>query len=195
MKSVLGIADHYGSSEFVTIGVADGSFTLLGRESVQLIDSKLPSAPYHHEALQIPLEAAEELIAKVRASVAHRCRAALAEQIAKFGIGAVIIQSSPYPLLPDSLRDILASWQLTCAADGMMYRELLATSAEELGLKVERYPRKSDRVAAAADALKIPMDRAAEMLKAFGREAGAPWRKEHLEAAASALTYLGHEKG
>jgi len=195
MKSVVGIADHYGSSEFVTIGIAGGSFTLLARESVQLIDSKLPSAPYHHEALQMPLEAAEELIAKVRASVANRCRAALAEQIAKFGIGAVIIQSSPYPLLPDSLRDILASWQLTCAADGMMYRELLATSAEELGLKVERYPRKSDRVAAAADALKIPMDRAAEMLKAFGREAGAPWRKEHLEAAASALTYLGHEKG
>src|SRR5437763_1273560 len=112
MKSVLGVADHYGSSEFVTIGVADGSFTLLGRASVQLIDPKLPSAPYHHEALQMPLEAAVELIAKVRASVADRSRAALAEQIAKFGIGAVAIQSSPYPSLPDKLVNILASWQI-----------------------------------------------------------------------------------
>jgi hypothetical protein len=187
MKSVLGIADHYGSSEFVTIGVADGSFTLLGRESLQLIDPKLPSAPYHHEALQMPLEAAEELIAKVRASVADRCRAALSEQIAKFGIGAVAIQSSPYPSLPDNLADILASWQITCAADGMMYREVLAASAEELGLRVERYPRKSDRVAAAADALKMPNAEVAEMLKDFGRQAGAPWRKEHQDAAASAL--------
>jgi hypothetical protein len=195
MRSVLGIADHYGSSEFVTIGVTDGSFSILGRESVHLIDPKLPSAPYHHEALQMPLEAAEELIAKVRASVAGRCRAALSEQIAKFGIGAVVIQSSPYPVLPDKLADILASWQLTCAADGMMYREFLATSAEELGLKVERYPRKSDRAAAAANALKVPKGRVGEMLKAFGKEAGAPWRKEHMEAAAGALTYLGHEKG
>src|SRR5438270_10205133 len=108
MKSVLGIADHYGSSEFVTIGAADGSFTLLSRASVQLIDPKLPSAPYHHEALEMPLEAAEELIATVRASVADRCRAALSEQIAKFGIGAVAIQSSPYPALPSDLREILA---------------------------------------------------------------------------------------
>jgi len=195
MKSVLGIADHYGSSEFVTIGIAEGSFKLLGRESVQLIDPKLPTAPYHHEALQMPLEAAEELIAKVRASVAARCRAALSEQIAKFGIGAVAIQSSPYPSLPSKLTDILASWQITCAADGMMYREFLATSAEELGLRVARYPRKSDRVTAAADALKISKSRVTAMLKDFGKQAGSPWRKEHMEAAASALAYLGNEKG
>jgi hypothetical protein len=190
LKSVLGIADHYGSSEFVTIAVADGSFTLLSRETVQLIDPKLPSAPYHHEALQMPLEAAESLIAKVRASVTERSLAALSEQIAKYGIGAVVIQSSPYPVLPDSLRDILASWQLTCAADGMMYRELLATSAEVLGLQVERYPRKSDRVAAAASALKMSKAEVAELLKSFGRQAGAPWRKEHQEAAAGALALL-----
>jgi len=187
MKSVLGIADHYASSEFVTIGVADGSFTLLGRERVQLIDPKLPSAPYHHEALRMPIEAAESLIREVRASVTNRCRAALSEQIAKFGITAVAIQSSPYPLLPDKLTDVLASWPLTCAADGMMYRELLATSAAELGLRVERYPRKTDRVAAAGEALKVPRAEAAELLKSFGRQAGAPWRKEHQDAAASAL--------
>ena len=190
MKSVLGIADHYGSSEFVTIGAADGSFTLFGRASVQLIDPKLPSAPYHHEALEMPLEAAEELIATVRASVADRCRAALSEQIAKFAIGAVAIQSSPYPALPNNLNEILPSWQLTCAADGMMYRELLAAAAEELGLRVERYPRKSDRVAAAAEALKLPKSRIAELLKSFGKQAGAPWRKEHQDAAASALAVL-----
>ena len=138
----------------------------------------------------MPLEAAEELIAKVRASVADRCRAALSEQIAKFAIGAVAIQSSPYPALPNNLNEILPSWQLTCAADGMMYRELLAAAAEELGLTVERYPRKSDRVAAAAAALKLPESRIAELLKSFGKQAGAPWRKEHQGAAASALAAL-----
>src|SRR3954470_12138232 len=116
MKAAVGIADHYGSAAFVTIAAATGSFTLLARENVQLIDPKLPSAPYHHEALEMPLDAAEELIANVRASVADRCRAALSEQIAKFGIGAVAIQSSPYPALPNNLKEILASWQLTCAA-------------------------------------------------------------------------------
>lgn len=190
MHAVLGIADHYASAEFVTVGRANGSFTLLGRETVQLIDPKLPSAPYHHEALAMPVDAAEELIAKVRASVADRCRATLAEQVAKLGIGAVAIQSSPYDALPDNLAEILASWQLTCAADGMMYRELLATSAAALKLRVERYPRKNDRVAVAAGALKMPKDKVAELLRSFGKQAGSPWRKEHQEAAASALALL-----
>jgi hypothetical protein len=191
MNAALGVADHYGSSEFVTIAVADKSFRLASRERVQLIDPKLPPAPYHHEALEMPLDAAEKLIAQVRASVAERCRAALSEQIAKFGIGAVVIQSSPYPTLPDELSEILASWQITCAADGMMYREILASSANALGLEVERYPRKSDRVAAAAEALRTSNARVAELLQSFGKQAGSPWRKEHQEAAASALGYLG----
>lgn len=191
MNAVLGVADHYGSSEFVTIGVSGNSFSLLGREQVRLIDAGLPSAPYHHEALELPLEAAEKLIAKVRASVEARCRAALSEQIAKFRIGAVVIQSSPYPRLPDELSEILASWQLTCAADGMMYRELLGSTASALGLQVERYPRKSDRLAAAAEALQMSKAEVAELLKAFGKQAGAPWRKEHQDAAASALACLG----
>ncbi|HEY2829905.1 MAG TPA: hypothetical protein VGJ88_07265 [Thermoanaerobaculia bacterium] len=191
MNAALGVADHYGSSEFVTIAVADKSFRLASRERVQLIDPRLPPAPYHHEALEMPLDAAEKLIAQVRASVAERCRAALSEQIAKFGIGAVVIQSSPYPALPDELSEILASWQITCAADGMMYREILASSANALGLEVERYPRKSDRVAAAAEALRTSNARVAELLQSFGKQAGSPWRKEHQEAAASALAYLG----
>jgi hypothetical protein len=190
VKAALGIADHYGSSEFVTIGVSDDSFRLLCRERVQLIDPALPAAPYHHEALEMPLEAAEKLIAKVRASVAERCRAALSEQIEKFGIGAVVLQSSPYPVPPDSLQEILASWQLTCAADGMMYREIFGTSAEALGLAVDRYPRRSDRVEAAADALQMSKSRVAELLKSFGKQAGSPWRREHQDAAASALACL-----
>ncbi|HEY2093053.1 MAG TPA: hypothetical protein VGJ81_14295 [Thermoanaerobaculia bacterium] len=191
MNAVLGIADHYAASEFVTVGVADGALRLLSKERVQLVDPELPAAPYHHEALTMPLEAAEEVVASVRASVAERCRQALSEQIARFGIGAVVIQSSPYDALPETLGDILASWQITCAADGMMYREMLATSAEALGLKVERYARKSDRVAAAAESLQVPRARVEELLKEFGKQAGSPWRKEHQEAAASALAFLG----
>lgn len=190
MNAVLGIADHYGAAEFVTVGRSSDSFRLLDRRHVALIDPKLPSSPYHHDALQLPLGVAEELIAKVQRSVADCCRRALSEEIAKFGLGTVVIQESPYPALPDTLQEILASWQLTCAADGMLYREMLATSAAELGLSVERYARKSDRVAAAAEALQMSKPAVVELLKSFGKQAGAPWKKEHQEAAASALAYL-----
>lgn len=195
MRAVLGIADHYGSSEFVTVGSTGDSFRLLDRRHVALIDPKLPSSPYHHDALQLPLDLAEKLIAKVRSSVAEHCRRALSEQIASFGIGAVVIQESPYPALPSTLQEILASWQITCAADGMLYRELLATSAAELGLEVERYARKSDRLAVAADALKMSKAHVAELLKSFGKQAGTPWKKDHQEAAAGALAFLGERSG
>lgn len=190
MNAVLGIADHYGAAEFVTVGESSDSFRLLDRKQVALIDPKLPSSPYHHDALKLPLDVAEELIAKVRVSVADCCRRVLLDEIAKFGFGAVAIQASPYPALPNTLQEILASWQITCAADGMLYREQLATSAAELGLHVERYARKSDRVAAAAEALQMSKPVVVELLKSFGKQAGAPWKKEHQEAAASALALL-----
>ncbi len=103
---------------------------------------------------------------------------------------AVVIQESPYEELPESLSRVLASRPLTMAADGMLYREELATQAAAIGLAVERFPRKSDQIAAASDALGSPVSEVARILSGFGKSVGAPLRKEHKHVAASALCIL-----
>ena len=119
-----------------------------------------------------------------------RCCRVAVESLRSLGADAVVLQESPYPSLPDSLEEVLASRALTCAADGMLYRELLAEQAQDLGLAVHRYPRRSDPVAEASAALDRTEEEIAGLLSRFGREVGPPWRKEHRRAAAAALCVL-----
>jgi len=189
--TVIGISDHYGRAELVTIAAANGGApAILDRRQARLIAASLPGAPYHHQALEIPLADAEELIARVKASVAEHCRAALAELRSAFSADAVVLQRSPYARLPDSLAEILASRPLTNAADGMLYREALADAARDLGMLVDRYPRKSDQAAEAAQALGVARETVDALIARFGSEVGVPWRKDHKDAAASALRFL-----
>ena len=187
---VLGATDHYGRAELVTVGRRDGEPALLDRRRVELIDPDLPVAPYHHEALELELAVATELVERVRASVARCALAALLEVKDAFGPRALVLPASPHERLPDSLAEILASRPLTNAADGMMYREALATAAAELGLEVVRTPRKADPREAAAAALGLDLAAVDALVAGFGREAGAPWRKDHKLAAAAALSVL-----
>lgn len=190
MTTVTGISDHYGSAELVTITVRDRVPVILDRRSVELIESGLPSAPYHHEGLALPLDEAEVVIRRTRASVADHCRRALRTLVSSLGVEAVAIQESPYNDLPESVARVLASRPLTNAADGMMYREELASQAAAMGLAVHRFPRKSDQVAEASRALACSPSEVATILSDFGKSVGAPWRKEHKQVAAAALSVL-----
>ena len=164
---------------------------LLDRRRVELIGKGLPTAPYHHEALEMELPQASELVEAVRRSVAEHARSSVSIMIEAYDPGALILPTSPYDSLPESLEDVLASRPLTNAADGMLYRECLADAARELGLKVHRYPRKSDPIQLAAEAMKVDVAEVNALIAGFGREAGSPWRKDHKLAAAAALSVLG----
>lgn len=190
MAVVTGIADHYASAELVTLSGGNKSPIILDRRSVRLIEPGLPTAPYHHEGLHLPLEEVEPIIVRTRASVLEHARAALAELKSSFQVDAIAIQQSPYPALPDSIQEVLASYQMTCAADGMMYREALASQAPALGLRVHRYPRKLDPIAAASKALGCEEAQVETLLASFGKTVGKPWRKEHKQVAAAALCVL-----
>ena len=190
MQAVVGISDHCGWAEFVTVGVRDNAPLVLDRRRATLIAPGLPGTPYHHEGLELPLADAEKLINRVRQSVVEHTQAALSELRSSHGIGAVVLQESPFERLPDPLAAVLTSWRLTCAADGMMYREALADCAAELGLEVIRYPRKSNEITAAAAEQGAARKTVAAVVLALGRELGPPWRKEHQNAAAAALRVL-----
>lgn len=190
MPSVIGISEHNGWAELVTVAVQSGAPVILDRRRAELIGPRLPRNPYHHEGLELPLVDAEKLIERVRRSVVKYTRAALYDLQSCYNADAIVLQRSPFEKLPESLAEVLESWRLTCAADGMMYREALATCAASLCMKVDRYPRKSDEVAAAAEAFGVTRETVAAVIKKFGRNLGSPWKQEHRNAAASALRVL-----
>ncbi len=193
-EAVIGAADHYARAELVTLAVAGASPVLLDRRRVELIDKGLPSAPYHHEALELVIDAAIDLVDRVRRSVAKHASAAISTLLTTYRAQVLILPSSPYDSLPDSLEEILSSRRLTLAADGMLYREALAEAAAELGMEVRRYPRKTDPTALAAQAMGVEVAEVNSLIAQFGREAGTPWRKDHKMAAAAALSVLGRQK-
>ena len=156
-----------------------------------LIDGGLPSAPYHHEALELDIGAATDLVNRVRRSVTQRARAAVSTMLATHAARVLILPASPYEVLPESLEEVLASRALTMAADGMLYRESLAAAAATLGMEVRRYPRRAAPTVLAAEALGIGVDEVVSLIARFGREAGAPWRRDRKLAAAAALSVLG----
>jgi hypothetical protein len=190
MATVTGISDHIGWAELVTLSVRDRAPVILDRRRVELIEPGLPSAPYHHEGLELPLEEAELVIRKTRASVVEHCRRVMDALKCTWGVDAVVIQVSPYKELPESISRVLDSRPLTYAADGMLYREELASQASAIGLVVHRFLRKSDQVAAASKALGWSVTEVAGILASFGKSVGAPWRKEHQQVAAATLCVL-----
>ena len=189
-ESVIGATVHYGRAELVTLAVENAAPVFLDRRRVELIEEGLPAAPYHREALELDIAAATDLVNRVRRSVAERARVALSTMLATYRARVLILPASPYDNLPASLEDVLRSRPLTHAADGMLYRELLAAAAAELGMEVRRYPRKTDPTVLAAEAIGVDVAEIASVSARFGREAGKPWRRDHKLAAAAALCVL-----
>ncbi len=190
-EAVVGASVHYARAELVTLGLAAGAPALLDRRRVALVDAQLPVAPYHHEALELELDVATELVDRVRRSVAEHARAGLATLLEAHSARALVVPESPYERLPDALEEVLSSRPLTNAADGMLYRESLAEAASSLGLEVHRSPRKSDPTRLAAEALGVDVAEVTALVARLGEQAGPPWRKDHKLAAAAALVVLG----
>ena len=190
-EAVIGATDHYARAELVTLAAEGAAPVFLDRRRVELIDPDLPSAPYHHEALELGIEAATDLVNRVRRSVAERASAAISTMLATFRAQVLILPASPYDSLPDSLEAVLSSRPWLHAADGMLYRESLAEAAAGLGMEVRRYPRKADPTVLAADAMGVDVAEVTALIARFGREAGTPWRKDHKVAAAAGLWVLG----
>ncbi len=193
IRVVIGASDHYARAELVTLAARDAAPVFLDRRRVELIDKDLPSAPYHHEALELDIGAAIDLVNRVRRSVAEHASAAISTMLATYRAQVLILPASPYDSLPDSLEEVLSSRPLTFAADGMLYRESLAEAAAELGMEVRRYPRKTDPTVLAAEAMGVDVAEVTSLIAQFGREAGTPWRKDHKMAAAAALSVLGRQ--
>jgi hypothetical protein len=181
LKAVIGVADHCGWAVLVTV-TAGGR--LVDRRRVELVDAGLPKLPHHHECQSLPLREAIALVEQVRES-ALTCATAALESLAT-SVSATItgIALRRYPPLPPTIAERITSYQAQCAADGVMYRDVLAQAARDRGWRVAWYDPKQVN-ADASQVLGIPSIDA--LLDDTGATLGPPWQKDHRLAMSAAI--------
>src|SRR5262249_7882371 len=84
---------------------------------------------------------------------------------------------------------VRASYQLQCAADGMMYQLALCHAARDVGLDVDLC-RRGDETARAAARLDVHRDAIESFVSVTGRPSGPPWTQEHRRAYAAGIAAL-----
>jgi hypothetical protein len=191
--AVLGVADHSGWAVCVTVAATRGLAVVVDRRRVDLIEPGVPSQPYHHETVGMPLADAERLVIRVRESVMRTTLArvsALREELEPpYAIVAMALRTPPLSYVPVTVTQAHESYPVMCRADAMMYHDALATAARRLSLTVELHQR-GEEVARAADRLGVSLEELEGFLQTVGESVGPPWQKEHRLAAAAAMAIL-----
>jgi hypothetical protein len=192
--AAIGWRAHSGWAVVVAVGGSAVDPIVLGRERVELLDGTLPRQPYHAAAEgAFSSEDAARLIARVeRAAVvaARRATESMLVELRDSGqmvVGAGLV--APVRRLPAELAGILASHPLLHAAEGKLYEDAITESAARAGLPLLVVDPKS-LVEDAATALGVSAADLNAGLAAAGKRVGAPWQKDHREAATAALAAL-----
>lgn len=190
---VISVADHAGWAHLVCVAARGGVPAVVERRRLPTIDPGLPTMPYHHESLGMPEDEANALIAHVRRSIAACSTRALHEMLIDLRpahrIVALAIRELAFPGLPDTVAVVRQSYQLQCAADGMMYQLALCRAARDLGLDVHLC-RRGEEIATAAARLAVHRDDVESFVSGTGRPSGPPWTQEHRRAYAAGIAAL-----
>lgn len=199
-SAAIGAVENGNSAVLVT--VATGG-ELLDRRSVELTTG-LPTHPHHHEgswamgrylnspwARPISLPEALALVERVRVAAAQGARESLELLAASVTVPITAISIRECPELPTTAEACIADNRAQTFADSVMYRQALASAAEERGWRVYWYDR--ERVFEEAMAALRVQD-VNPVLTAMGKAVGAPWKAQHKLAAAAALAVLGRAR-
>jgi len=192
-RAALGVRTHSGWAAYVVLDGAPSEPSILFRGLMQLCDAKIEGSkqPFHH-AEPMSFEAAETFLGRCRTSSRSLAGSAIGEIVRVHGglKACCILTASGRPLPP--LRAILASHALIHAAEGEFYREAVRDAADERGIPTEFL--KERDMPALAD--RLPGDEASrrEVLNAFGKKMGSPWRQDEKLAAMAAWFGLAMQK-
>jgi hypothetical protein len=194
--AAVGVAEHGNSAVLITVSP---DAKLLDRRRIDLT-SGLSTHPYHHEgswavgrytdspwAKPMTLAKAIALVERVHVAAAQGAREGLDALASAVPVPIAHIAIRECPALPSTIEERIRDTRASNVADGVMYRQALATAAEARGWKVSWYDRdKVFRDAATALGLKS-ID---AFLLAMGKSVGPPWQATHKLAAAAALVTL-----
>jgi len=190
---VVGVADHGGWAILVTAAAVNGRPVVLDRRRVPLIDTGVPSQPYHHDTLTLADDEAEALLRTVKRSIAT-CTAQAFDRLPgdlgpSYLVTAITIREPPLPRLPATVKDAHASYHVQCRADGMLYHSALCDAAVRRDWNVVRCPR-GEELARAAVALRCRERDLEQFIGDLKSTLRPPWAAEHRSAFAAAIAEL-----
>ena len=165
---------------------------VVDRRRVELIEPGLPSQPYHHDTVGMPLPQAEKLVLRVRESVLRTTLTritGLRDELQPYTIMAMTLRNPPLSYVPMTVAEAHASYPVMCRADSVMYHDALRTAAKRLDLSLEFHDR-GEELARAAGRLDVSVEEVEHFLRRAAEGLGPPWQKEHRLAAAAAIAVL-----
>jgi hypothetical protein len=190
---VVSVAEHTGWAHLVCVAAPGRVPAVIARRRVTLIDSGLPRQPYEHDSVGMTEDQGNALIAQVRRSVAVRTSDALtriATELARsYPVVALAIRKPPFADLPKTVAAVRKSYQLQCAADGMLFQLAICRAARQLGLDVHMY-RRGEETSLAAEQLGVTLREVEDFISRSGRPVGPPWTQEHRQAYAAGIAVL-----
>jgi hypothetical protein len=191
MRVAIGLKARTGRAALVAVGGDVQAPQFIERVQLPLLPDGA-WAPYHAAEGLVPAEAR----ALVKRSTAD------AQRLATNGIRATVqrLEKAGHQVrgcavligtgMPNwSVDEIRAVHVRMHKAEGELFRDVLVAGARSCELVLTTLPDKT-ALESAAQLLGITRARLDAQLAALGRSAGAPWRKEHKEAAAAALAAL-----
>jgi hypothetical protein len=191
--SILAVSEHTGWAYVVGVSTRDRRPFVVTRRRISLIERGLPTQPYEHDTRALRPDEADVLVAKVRNSVARTTEIAISRLVHELSrehpATALTIRMPQFETLPSSVADVHASYQLLCAADGVLYHLAICDAARGLGLEVVRC-RRGDEIGLAAAALGVTPDVVEDFITGSGRPSGSPWTVEHRRGYAGAIAAL-----
>jgi hypothetical protein len=193
MTATVGVAEHGNSAVLVTV---DSGGELLDRRRIDLTRG-LPTHPHHHEGSRavgrypknrmgraMSLTDVVALVERVRIAAVRGARESLDALAKAVPVPITSIAIRECPELPPTTEERIANNRAQTMADGVMYREALASAAHANGWSVHWYDR--ERVFRDA-AMALGRKDIDMFLRAMGRSIGPPWQAKHKLAAAAAL--------
>jgi len=195
--AAVGVVEHGNSAVLLT--VASGG-ELLDRRRIDLT-RKLPTHPHHHQgswavgryldspwAKPISLRDAIALVERVRVAAARGAREHLQTLASAVAVPIAVVAIRECPKLPPTIEERIRDNRAQTFADSVMYREALASAAEERSWSVHWYDReRAFRDAASA----LGRENIDALLREMGRAVGPPWQAAHKLAAAAAIAAIG----
>jgi hypothetical protein len=174
----VGIYDHLGWAVVVTVS---GSYDVVDRRRIELLEPGLPSMPIHHPGQRRSLDEIEALVARVRASAERASVAALDALTAALRepVATLHLRALPADFPTDIAAQLRPPYE--ARADAIMYRQVLAAVAGARGWRVMYYDAKT----AEADAATILAHQADDVLRGPRHRLGPPWTKDHRTALAA----------
>ena len=192
MKVAFGMKAHSGWAALVVIGKRDGDYVVVDRRRIELVDNEWEKQPYH-AAEDLKPEAARNLV-KRGVEAAHRCAvremqlAVKREQARQNSVPAcAVLMGTP---MPDWTTDqILAVHFRMHQAEGVLFREALASAARKCKLKLVAIPEKT-LAEQAERTLRTSLDSLQKTIASLGKSAGPPWTRDQKDASLAAMIAL-----